>query len=93
MVSSCLSLFGTSTPALLSPSGSIGLPWSLSGLGEGKPIKGALFLSESVLLAVAQISFWKHSTVASLMFPKSLLHFESSLLSVGLTGECGRRAC
>ena len=57
MVSSSLSLFGTSTPALLPPSGSIGLPLSLSGLGDGKPIKGALFFfSESVLLAVAQIS-------------------------------------
>ena len=47
VVSSSLSLFGTSTPALLPPSGSTGLPLSLSGLGDGKPIKGALFFFQS----------------------------------------------
>lgn len=33
----------TSTPALLASSGSIGLPLSLSGLGDGKPVKELFF--------------------------------------------------
>ena len=72
----------------LASSGSIGLPLSLSGLGDGKPVKKRFFFFSESVLARAQISSWKHSTVAFLMFLKSLLHFESSFLSGSLTGEC-----
>ena len=43
VVSSSVSLFCASTPALLASSGSIGLPLSLSGFGDLKPVKELFF--------------------------------------------------
>ena len=71
----------------LASSGSIGLPLSLSGLGDGKPVKKRFFFFR-VSSGSCTDFLLETLNLAFLMFLKSLLHFESSFLSGSLTGEC-----